>query len=360
MDLFSTTALNRVVEETPVVRTAFFLNSYFTEFETSETEDIKFDKRPKGRRLITPLVSPLVRGRIIREQGFKTASVSPAYLKDKRVFEPSRYFKRTVGEKIGGSLSPEQRLAASVGFAVDEQLQMWVGRLEQMAAETIRTGKIILESADYEKNEVDFGRDPDHSVVLTGADKWDSPTSDPLDDIEEWGQMIFIASGASANDVLMAADVWKTLRARMAEKDSNGDPTPFAAKCKLQLDMTLASLTLAKAEFGPMVIREGVRLVALFGEYRLWIHSDKYQDPETGEEVDLLPAGEVVMAARGAVEGVRHFGAIKDFKANLRPIPFFVKSWEEDTDVSVRYIMGQSAPLLVPYRPNATLGAKVK
>lgn len=353
MDLFSTTALNRVVEETPVVRTAFFLNSYFTEFETSETEDIKFDKRPKGRRLITPLVSPLVRGRIIREQGFKSASVSPAYLKDKRVFEPSRYFKRTVGEKIGGSLSPEQRLAASVGFAVDEQLQMWVGRLEQMAAETIRTGKIILESADYEKNEVDFDRDPSHTIILTGADKWDAD-GDFLGDIEEWGQMIFDASGASANDVMMASDVWKTIRARIMADDA------FGKAARVQLDMTVASLTQARAEFGPTIIKEGVRLVAIFGDYRLWVHSDKFEDPETGEEVDLLPAGEVVMAARGAVEGVRHFGAIKDLKAGLRPIPFFVKSWETDDDVSVRYILGQSAPLLVPYRPNATLGAKVK
>lgn len=359
MDLYSTTTLNRVVEETPIVRTSFFLNSYFNEFETSDTEKVHFDKKPKGRRLITPLVSPLVRGRIIREQGFKTESVSPAYLKDKRVFEPSRYFKRTVGEKIGGDLSPEQRLAASVAFAVNEQLEMWQGRLEQMAAEVVRTGKILLQSQDYAKNEIDFGRDEDLTVVLTGSDRWDDPSSDPLDDIEEWGQMIFDKSGTTPTDVLLAVDVWKTLRARMGEKV--GDAlTPFARKCALQLDMTVASLTLARAEFGPTIIKEGVRLVAIFGDFKLWVHSDKFEDPETGEEHDLLPAGEVVMATRGGIEGVRHFGAIKDLKAGLRAIPFFMKSWETDDDVSVRYMLGQSAPLLVPYRPNASLGAKVK
>lgn len=358
MDLFSTTALNRVVDETPVVRTAYFLNSFFTEVETSDTEDVKFDKRPKGRRLITPLVSPLIAGRIVREQGYKTASVSPAYLKDKRVFEPSRYFKRLAGEKIGGSLSPDQRLAASVGFAVTDQIDMWQGRLEQMAAETIRTGKIVLQSQDFEKAEVDFGRDPALSVVLTGSDKWSDPSSDPLDDMEEWAQRVFDTSGHVVNDVLMAVDVWKTVRERMTEK-VGGEPTAFARKCLLQLDMNTASLTLARAEFGPTLIREGIRLVAIFGELRLWVHSDKYQDPETNVEYALLPAGEVVMAARSGVQGVRHFGAIKDLKAGLQPREFFIKSWEEE-DPSVRFMLGQSAPLLVPYGPNATLGAKVK
>ena len=38
--------------------------------------------------------------------------------------------------------------------------------------------------------------------------------------------------------------------------------------------------------------------------------------------------------------------------------PDYVKSWIEP-DPSVRFIMLQSAPLLVPYRPNASLKAKV-
>lgn len=349
MDLFSTTALNRVVDETPVVRTAFFLNRFFTEYETSDTEDVKFDVKKPGRRLITPLVSPLVKGRIVREQGFRSKSVSPAYLKEKRVFEPGKYFKRTVGEKLGGSLTPEQRLAASVAFALNEQIEMWQGRLEQMAAETIRTGKIVLESQDYEKNEIDFGRDPDLTVVLTGSDKWD--TGNFLDDIEDFGQLIFDKSGLVANDVLMAVDVWKTIRARIMADDD------FGKAARLMLDMTVATLTQARVELGPMVIKEGVRLVALFGEYRLWVHSDKYEDPETGQEVDLLPAGEIVMCAN--VEGVRHFGAIKDLKAGMQARQFFVKSWEEE-EPSVRYVLGQSAPLLVPYRPNGSLGAKVR
>ena len=357
MDLFSTTSLNRVIDVVPIVEPLFWLNAFFTEEETSTNEDIKFDVKNKKRRMITPLVNPLIKGRIIRGQGYRTGSVAPAYLKDKRVFNPNNYFKRTVGEKLGGSLTPEQRLAAAVGFALTDQLEMWQRRLNAMAAEVVRTGKIVLESQDFERAEVDFRRDEDMTIVLTGNDKWDSDDSDPLGDIEEWGQRIFDRSGYVVSDVILAADVWKTLRVRMADKD-----TKFGRACLLQLDMNQAVLTQARMELGPMLIKTGMRLVALFGEYRLWVHSDKFEDEDAEgdlREVDLLPAGEVVMASRDGVQGVRHFGAIRDLKAGIQARQFFVKSWEEE-EPSERFILGQSAPLLVPYGANASLGAKVK
>ncbi|MEY9128333.1 major capsid protein [Bradyrhizobium yuanmingense] len=352
MDLFSTTALNRVVEELPL-NPAFFLNTFFTVAETSNTEDIKFDS-VKGRRLISPLVSPIVAGKVIREKGYKTQSLAPAYIKDKRVFKPSGQFKRRAGEKIGGSLSPEQRLAASIGFAVSEQLDMWTRRLEVMSAEVLRTGKLVLKGDDYPEQLVDFGRDAELSIVLTGTDKWDNAAVNPLDDIEDWGQMIFDHSSLTCRDVIMASDVWKTIRAKLAGPDTDA----VAKAMRLQIDMTKATLESARASLGPILITPGIRLVAQFGDYRLWVHADKYVDPLDGVEKDVLPAGEVVMASR-EIEGVRHFGAIMDLKAGIQPRDFFVKSWEEE-DPSVRYILGQSAPLIAPYRVNGTLGAKVK
>ncbi|MGX9427989.1 major capsid protein [Bradyrhizobium sp. LeoA1S1] len=352
MDLYSTTALNRVVEELPL-NPAFFLNTFFTTVETSDTEDVKFDS-VKGRRMISPLVSPVIAGKVIREAGYKTSSLAPAYVKDKRVFKPHAQFKRRAGEKIGGTLTPEQRLAASVGFAISEQLDMWVRRLEVMSAEVLRTGKLVLKGDDYPEQVVDFEREAALSIVLTGSDKWSDAAVNPLDDIEEWGQMIFDASALTCRDVFMASDVWKTIREKMFGPDTDA----VAKAMRLQIDTTKETLSSARAELGPILITPGVRLVAVFGDYRLWVHADKYVDPLDGVEKEMLPAGEVVMASR-EIEGVRHFGAIMDLKAGLQPRDFFVKSWEEE-DPSVRYILGQSAPLIAPYRVNGTLGAKVK
>ncbi|MGJ4942477.1 major capsid protein [Bradyrhizobium sp. HKCCYLS1011] len=351
MDLYSTTALNRVVEELPL-NPAFFLNTFFTAVETSDTEDVKFDT-VKGRRLIAPLVSPIVQGKVIREMGFKTSSLAPAYIKDKRVFDPNKQFKRRAGEKIGGSMTPEQRLAAAVGFALSEQLDMWIRRLEVMSAEVLRTGKLILEGDEFPRQEVDFGRDPGLQIVLTGSDKWSDASVNPLNDIEEWGQAIFDTSTLVARDVIMASDVWKVVRQKMSGTLTD----PVAINMRLQIDMTKDTLDSARAALGPMLFTPGIRLVGVFGDYRLWVHSDKYVDPLTNEVKEVLPAGEVVMASHD-IQGVRHFGAIRDLKAGIQPRSFFVKSWEEE-DPSVRYILGQSAPLIVPYHVNGSLGAKV-
>jgi hypothetical protein len=351
MDLYSTTALNRVVEELPL-NPAFFLNAFFTATETSDTEDVKFDF-VKGRRLISPLVSPIVQGKVVRELGYKTSSFAPAYIKDKRVFNPNKQFKRRAGERIGGSMSPEQRLAASIGYALNEQLEMWIRRLEVMSAEVLRTGKLVLEGEDYPRQEIDFLRDPGLSVALQGNDVWSNVKVNPLDDIEEWGQAIFDTSTLVVRDVIMASDVWKVVRAKMAGPTTD----PVAVSMRLQIDMLADTISSARAELGPMLLTPGIRLVGIFGDYRLWVHSDKYIDPLTGTEMEVLPAGEIVMASRD-LQGVRHFGAIQDLKAGLQPRSFFVKSWEEE-DPSVRYFLGQSAPLIVPYHVNGSLGAKV-
>lgn len=351
MDLFSTSALNRVVEELPLDG-AFFLNAYFTGVETSDSETILFD-RVKGRRLITPFVSPLIGGKVVREQGYATQSFQPAYLKDKRVFDPNKQFKRKAGEKIGGSLTPEQRLQASIAYALTEQLEMWVRRQEVMAAEVVRTGKAIISGENYPSQSVDFGRNAAHTVVLSGAGKWDQSAVNPLNDIETWGQMILDNSGLIARDVVMASNVWKVIRAKMAGPDTDA----VAKSLRTQLDTTVASLTQARANLGPMLLSPGVRLVATFGDYNLWVHADAYVDPEDGATKKTLPDGEVVMVAEG-IEGVRFYGAIRDLKAGIQPRQYFVKSWEEE-DPSVRYVLGQSAPLLVPYRVDGTLGAKV-
>jgi hypothetical protein len=82
-------------------------------------------------------------------------------------------------------------------------------------------------------------------------------------------------------------------------------------------------------------------------------------DPVTGVEVAHLPAGTVIgCAGQNFVEGVRHHGAILDVDC-LQAMAYFTKSWTEE-DPSMRYMLMQSAPLLVPYRVNATFRATVR
>lgn len=72
----------------------------------------------------------------------------------------------------------------------------------------------------------------------------------------------------------------------------------------------------------------------------------------------LLPAKTVIMGAKDGLEGTRCYGAIHDEKANWTAHRYFTKSWVEE-DPSVRWLLLQSAPLVVPYRPNASLCATI-
>jgi hypothetical protein len=66
---------------------------------------------------------------------------------------------------------------------------------------------------------------------------------------------------------------------------------------------------------------------------------------------------DVLMVATGGLDMARCFGAILDVDV-LRADPIFTKSWVTE-EPSRRNLLSQSAPLMVPGRPNATLRARV-
>jgi hypothetical protein len=65
-----------------------------------------------------------------------------------------------------------------------------------------------------------------------------------------------------------------------------------------------------------------------------------------------------VVGVAPGTDGVRCFGAIMDIQANMQANDMFPKQWDEN-DPSVSYTMTQSAPLMVPLRPNTTFKMKV-
>lgn len=57
--------------------------------------------------------------------------------------------------------------------------------------------------------------------------------------------------------------------------------------------------------------------------------------------------------------GYRCFGAIIDPYAQYQSLEIFPRGWMEQGDPAVEYMLWQSAPLMVPINPNATLKATV-
>lgn len=336
MDLYSTHTLNGLVDRIRPVPN--FWLSFFPEVIEHTTEEVYFDKAEDKPR-IAPFVHPLREGKLIESLGYSTDSVRPAYIKDKRVFDPEKPLKRMAGEAIGGSLTPEQRLRALIVTDLADQMKMLNRRFEIMAAEAIIQGKQTI-IGDGFNAVVDFGRDSDLKIALTSGAKWDAQTSpDIASQLEDWDSMLLDMSGANTSHVVMDKKAWKLLRRN--------------EKLLKELDLRRGT-DAVRPDLAPMLDMEGVVFKGWYGDFPLFVYSHTYIDPVDGQAKQVMPDNTVVLVARSALQGVRHFGAIKDLKAGIQARQHFVKSWEVE-DPSARYLLMQSSPIMVPYRPNASL-----
>jgi Phage major capsid protein E len=338
MDLFSTNVLNAVVADLRG-NAQFLIDRYFSNVQSELTEEIHFDVLD-GIRRIAPFVSPLVEGQIVAQLNYRTNTFKPAYIKDKRVFDMNRPLKRMAGEQLTGSMAPANRLRALVANEMVDQVNMLNRRLEVMAGEVLATGKSTIAGDKYPQAIIDFGRAAGNTI--TASPLWSVTTANPLDDMQNWSQTVLKATGVMLTDVVMTVDSWIAFRGNQFIKD--------------RLNLQRVSQTMPSMG-QPAQIEEGGVYMGNIDGFNIFVYSGWYVDPADGVEKAILPAGTVLLCSP-ALEGVRAYGAIRDEEAGLQAVPYYVKSWVEP-DPSVRFIMLQSAPLLVPYRPNASFKAKV-
>lgn len=340
MDIYSTGAINRLVQSLHRPQTAL-LSTFFPELIESDDEKIYFDVESKKRRL-APLVSPLKEGKLVEDQGYTTNSLAPAYTKDKRVHDPNKALKRKAGETIGGNMKAWDRYQANLAISSADQLEMLNRRKEVMASEVLRTGKLILSGDDYPTVVVDFGRKATHTVALTGGARWGEAGVKMLENVEDWTSIVLEDSGAVVKDVVMDTKAWRLFR-------TDADVLKY-----------LDTATLNTVQAGVVAIqfaKLGMSYKGQIGEVRFWVYQDSYVN-DAGVSTQMLPDYTVILASPD-VDGVQHHGAIRDEDAGIQALEYFSKSWVVP-DPSRRILLMQSAPLVVPYRPDATFGATVR
>jgi hypothetical protein len=109
------------------------------------------------------------------------------------------------------------------------------------------------------------------------------------------------------------------------------------------------------------VVKVGELLVggASGASIEIWLYRDNYVD-EAGAVQPFLVDGDIVLTGSAqAINGYRCFGAIIDPHAQYQSLEIFPRNWMELGDPAVEYFLWQSAPLMVPINPNATLKATV-
>ncbi|OAT41363.1 major head protein [Hafnia paralvei ATCC 29927] len=347
MNIFDTATLVGVV---PNLMTSqnFLLDRLFPNVVTSDTESVAIDV-DVGLRRMAPLCSPLVEGKMVESRRYQTNTIKPAYIKDKRVPDLRKPIRRQIGERIGGEFTPAEREMLNLQFEMEDQIDNLNRRQEWMAASALNTGKVILEGDGYETTEIDFGRDSELTITLSGSAKWPMSVAagmtntQPSDDIEEWQTRILQKSGAVATDLIFTSKSWKAFRKDTSIKE-NAINMPALSPFGNQVN--------AGAQ-----IQLGAVFKGVWGNYNLWLYNDWFINPLTNKEEPMLPDGAVLMTGP-ALMGTRAYGVILDPAFNYGPMAYAPKTWLIE-DPAQRILLMQSSPIVIPSRVNATLSAMV-
>jgi len=353
LDIYTPMDLYRVMfDPRQTVRASAWLEMFYPNSFLSEQEEIMFDKIDATRE-IAPFMLPNLPGRpIYRGVGERIQSFKPAYTKPKDSIRPSQALKLQPGEltKRLALQSPEARYNSKVieiaGFHRDAITRLW----EYMGARSVIDGAITINYAvdagtPGQRVTIDFGRAAGHTITKGTGAKWGDSGVSAWDDIQAWYDLAAAAEfGAAPTDIMMGSKAYKAF---MADAD---------VQSKLNRDVKgVDSVMLEQG----LIVKDPLNpftLIGMFGSVRVWLVSGIGNTfKSNGTTVDILKANEVLLASR-AVDGVKAFGAIQDSAASLQPADIFSKMWDEN-DPSARFIMSQSAPLMIPVNPNATVKA---
>lgn len=338
--LYDTSTLLGVMADLPPVPN-YWLTLGFGRQVNFQDEYIDFEKLTRLRKL-APFVAPTAQGRPIYSEGSTVTRFKPAYVKPKDAVNPNRMIQKRAGELVvPGNIGPQARWNAVVADIIREHRESIERRWEWMAAQAMLYGAVTVVGQDYPERVVDFGRDPGNTVTLTGANTWDGTSADIIGDLNEWrAQVRNVKFGGPVSRATLGTLAWDAL---------SKDP-----EVRKQLD------TQVRGTSGDIItgVREGqqIEYMGRLGTLDLYVYSDYYEQAD-GTVVPFMDPRDVLLSSP-AVDGVRAFGAILDQHANFASVPIFTRMFDEN-DPPLAFVMSQSAPLMVPVNPNATLRARV-
>ncbi len=318
----------------------WLLRTFFSRQKFFETKQIEFDIIDRGRRL-APFVAPTAAGKPMTREGYRTRTITPAYIKPTDLVQPTQAFTRLPGEGYGGTLSPKQRFDAIVAEYLDLHDEMIDNRLEWMAAQALVKGGITIKGESYPEVYVDFGRHNTLTIALTGGAKWDQSTAVPLDDIEAAALKVrTLSKGAVVTDLVMDGASWNLLKKHASITD--------LIDIRFRRDLGGATAI----DGGPRTtLNEAQYMGTIQGRLDIWVYDSYYRDDD-GADQPYLPPYTVMGISRGAIEGTQYYGAIIDLDAEIAARRSFTKS-KVLFNPSGLELVTQSGPLVAPKRPNA-------
>jgi hypothetical protein len=337
--ILDTAELLAVVDSLPPAPDAL-LRRYAPTVQQFEGRYILVDKIKRKRR-VAPFVSPYVAGKPSPRTGRALEAIEPAYIKDTKVIEPGESTIRAFGEALGGDgRTGAQRIDDAIALELKESRDAWVRRLETMAMQALKEGKITLAGDQYPTTVVDFKRNSalkiaDQSSTLA----WSHADARPLERLREWATLALKHGDQAAIDVIFGADAFGLFlsHATVGDRFKAAQPTNIALTPQVPTAEGLVFQGTC----------EGLNIFTYVG----W-----FEDPTNNNTVtEIWPAPAVAVTSPNWA--VQAFGGIKDGKAGYAALPFFPKMWENNDPADV-ILQCQSAPMVVPTNVDAACVCK--
>lgn len=362
LDIYTPLDLYRVMfDPRQTVSTSQWLTMFFPNSYVSTQEEIAFSKINASRR-IAPFMLPNLPGKpIYRREGERLESFKPAYTKPKDAVRPSEMLALQPGELTRrlALQSPEARYNAEV-IRITQFHRSAIQRLwDYMAAKAILDGAITINymgenGIGVQSVVIDFGRAAGHTKTLAAGSRWGEAGVNIFNNLQSWIDEIAEAEfGGSVQHVILGASAAIPFLA---------DASSSTGSLKDKLDTNYRGSEEVLINRG-IITTDPLNPFTLLGRLSTGIFVWRYSGPASkfqssdGSLVNIMDPRDVVLVSP-AVDGVKAFGAILDGAANLQAIDIFSKMWDEQ-DPSARFIMSQSAPLMIPTNPNCTMRVRV-
>jgi hypothetical protein len=288
---------------------------------------------------VAAYVSPKDEAAVVTRQGYTAKSYKLPYIKEKMITTAEDAIQKAFGDNIYGGMSPAQRVQDQLArdlMYLDER----IARAEEVqASQALFSGEVTVKNGD----KINFGVDASHLVTLTGNDLWSATTtSKPLAKLREWRRLIIKDSGLNPDFLIFSHEAIDSFLAHPEVADGKG---------------AISAIKVDRGQIIPQNLPDGVTYWGYLRDVGCDVYSydEVYLDANNAEQ-RMVPTKKVLMGSTRARMD-RVYGLIQDLKA-LYSVDRFSKSWEEE-DPSARFLMMQSAPLMIPTDVDSFISATV-
>lgn len=202
VNLFEPRTMFKFSERMPKA-TTFLRDKFFGNKEFSATATVDVDIKVGGLK-VAPYVSEKIGGKVVENSGFATKTFTPPLVAPLKVTTAADIQKRSMGENIYSSRTPDERAAEKLVKDMQDLDEMITRREELMCAQAIFEGEIEVKG-DGIDHVITFGHK--NRETLSGADLWSASTSNKLADMKKWRRIVQQTGFVNTDSVVMAADV---------------------------------------------------------------------------------------------------------------------------------------------------------